>query len=86
MAGILSITPTAVTNIAPTNTAQTVAGAAGPTYLITNTGSSPAAVLNAAGVTFATGIIVLPGTSIYLGGTVLSVIGLGSQLNIASGS
>lgn len=81
-----AFTPTTVTNVAPTNTAQTVAGANGPVFLITNTGGSPACVLNSAGVTFANGIVLQPGAFMYLGGTVLSVIGLGSELNIVSGS
>lgn len=77
-----------VQNIVPTNVAQSVtlvSGAAGAQ--ITNTGTSTAYVLNAAGVTFATGIPVVPGATIYMGaGATISVIGLGSALTIVSGT
>lgn len=78
-------TISSVVNITPTNTSQTVAGTASA-YLITNTGTSAAYFLTASSVTFNTGIVLFPGSSMYVLGTTLSVIGLGSQLNIALGS
>jgi len=81
------IAATPVQNIVPTNTAQTfTAGATATCVQIINTGSATAYILNAAGVTFTTGIPLAAGQSIYLGGTTFSVIGLGSALTIISGT
>jgi hypothetical protein len=84
------IATTPVTNIVPTNTSQNVVLGTGTTGVqITNTGSATAYVLNAATVSFATGIPVPAGTTMYLGAlpaTGISVIGLGSALTIIAGS
>lgn len=82
---------TPVQNVVPTNTSQALTvGATATCVQITNTGSAIAYVLNAATVSFTTGIPVVPGATIYIGATAgaagLSVIGLGSALTIISGT
>lgn len=87
----------ALNGFAPSAVARMSAGPAsstcavsGTTALVTNLGPVPVFVLMAASVTLATGVAILPGTSLALtvsGGTLAAITESGqAALNVASGA